>query len=116
MIRSCIYAVFFFCISGLNAQDRLQLDDEIRAYIKANQNDVTPSVSEGTVGNGSLKHGKLVPYKGKNFIYFDRKSYLEGRAFLNDKVLTALLRTMDSLHYALPNRYFQIMECAHKEG
>jgi penicillin-insensitive murein endopeptidase len=57
-----------------------------------------------------------VPYKGANFIYFDRDSYLEGRAFLHGLVLESLLHSYDSLGQVLPHRYFNVMECSHELG
>ena len=70
----------------------------------------------GSVSNGSLKNGKLVPFFGNNFSYFDETSYLSGRAFLNSKVLNTILDTYKVLETAQPNRKFKIMECAHKHG
>ena len=45
------------------------------------------SNSYGSVSNGRLINGKLIPFSGNNYQYFDEKSYLSGRAYLNDKVL-----------------------------
>lgn len=110
--------VILFFLSGLSvtAQERLRTDYEVMEYMQLKSNDDTASLAVGTVGNGSLKHGKLVPYKGQNFIYFDRKSYLEGRAFLHNLVLDALLESYDSLARVLPHRYFNVMECANECG
>jgi penicillin-insensitive murein endopeptidase len=79
-------------------------------------NDDTISKAVGTVSNGTLEHGKLMPYKGENFIYFDRMSYLEGRGFLHGSARTAVVDTYDSLRQVLPRRYFNIMECSNEFG
>ncbi|MAW64677.1 MAG: replication initiation protein [Flavobacteriales bacterium] len=85
-------------------------------YIQKNSNDSLASESIGSVSNGSLKNGKLVPFYGSNFTYFDLASYLSGRAFLNSKVLKAILEGYKTLETEQPNRKFKIMECAHKKG
>ncbi len=108
-----LFGVFFSPVFG---QDRFVIDEELQTYIQEKALDDTISESIGTVSNGSLKHGKLVPYKGRNFMYFDRTSYLEGRAFLNDLALKSMLSTYDSLLAALPQRYFNVMECSHEHG
>jgi penicillin-insensitive murein endopeptidase len=98
------------------AQDRFTVDEEIKTYMQLHALDDTASESIGTVSNGKLKHGKLVPYKGRNFMYFDRESYLEGRAFLNNLALNAVVGMYDSLLKVLPQRYFHIMECSNEHG
>ena len=85
-------------------------------YIQKNSNDSLASESIGSVSNGSLKNGKLVPFYGSNFTYFDIASYLSGRAFLNSKVLNAILDGYKTLETEQPNRTFKIMECGHKKG
>lgn len=85
-------------------------------YINKHPNDSNQSVSIGSVSNGNLKHGKLIPFSGKNFDYFDEKSYLNGRAFLNSEVLKTILNSYESFETLLPKRKFKIMECAHQHG
>ncbi len=101
---------------GALAQNRLTVDYEVQEYMQLKAGDNSESVAKGKVSNGSLENGKLLPYKGPNFIYFDRQSYLEGRAFLHGDVRTALLAMYDSLNTALPNRYFCVMECSNEHG
>ena len=109
--------LFLGCASTFTfAQERLDVDYEIMEYMQLHSNDDTASASIGTVGNGSLKHAKLMPYKGKNFIYFDRKSYLAGRGFMNGLLLSSVLDTYDSLSRVLPHHYFNIMECSNEVG
>ena len=89
---------------------------KLSKYIQQNQNDSLVSQSIGSVSNGSLKNGKLIPFQGKNFSYFDETSYLSGRGFLNSKVLHTILGGYKNLETTQPNRTFKIMECAHKNG
>lgn len=85
-------------------------------YISKHTNDSSQSISLGSASKGSLKNGKLIPYKGPNFSYFDQTSYLSGRAFLNSKVLNTVTDGYKSLELSNPNRKFKIMECAHEHG
>lgn len=85
-------------------------------YIEKNSNNSLVSESVGSVSNGNLKNGKLVPFYGSNYTYFDKTSYLSGRAFLNSKVLNAILESYKVLETEQPDRVFKIMECAHKNG
>jgi len=90
----------------------IQLDN----YIKNHKNDSMPSKSMGYVSNGSLKNGKLFPFSGSNFNYFDEKSYLSGRAFANHKVLKTVLNSYKELERHYPKRKFQLMECSNEHG
>lgn len=74
------------------------------------------SISKGTVGNGSLVNSRLFPFEGKNFFYFDSSSYLEGRAFLNHKLLDVILKSYSDLELKIPKRQFGIMECSSQHG
>ncbi|NOQ73002.1 MAG: hypothetical protein GQ574_13415 [Crocinitomix sp.] len=108
--------LLIFVPTLLSAQERLRVDYEIMEYMQLKANDDTVSAAIGTVGNGTLQHAKLMPYKGKNFIYFDRESYLAGRGFLHGSVRKSVLTTYDSLSRSLPHRYFNIMECSNEDG
>ena len=89
---------------------------QIEVYYQKNKGNDLPSQSIGTTGKGSLKNGKLIPFKGNNFTYFDTQSYLNGRAFLNDKVLKTLLGAYKEFETLLPNRMFYVMECSNQHG
>ena len=110
--------LFTFCQS--EKKDTLdaaaEKDAEILAYMAKHKDDGSESVSKGTPGNGSLVNGKLVPYYGANHTYFDKQSYLAGRAFLNGHLLSGVLETYDTLFALYPNRKFGIMECANEHG
>jgi len=94
----------------------IQLSPEIEAYYNEYLGNDLPSESNGKVSNGELINGKLIPFKGVNYEYFSKESYLGGRAFLNDKVLNTLLTTYTSFENLLPNKLFYVMECANEHG
>ncbi|PKR80151.1 hypothetical protein CW751_11655 [Brumimicrobium salinarum] len=70
----------------------------------------------GTVSNGSLVHGKILPFYGENFRYFDYKSYLASRAFTSDIVRKIILNSYKKLYEFLPNRFLYLMELSNKNG
>ncbi len=75
-----------------------------------------PSESIGSVSNGSLKHGRLFPFSGENYHYFDSTSYLGERAYMHEDVLATVLGAYESLDSLMPDRHFCVMECSHKHG
>jgi len=103
-------------LDSLQATDTLVNSVEIEDYYQKNKGNDLPSKSEVSVSKGELINGKLIPFKGKNFTYFDAQSYLNGRAFLNDKVLKTLLEAYNSFETLLPNRMFYVMECSNQHG
>lgn len=92
------------------------LENKILAFKLLHSDSAKKSISLGSVSNGSLKNGKLMPFEGENFFYFDTTSYLEGRAFVNQKVKSLCLETYHELKTTLPKRKFGIMECSHERG
>jgi len=103
-------------LDSLQATDTLVNLVEVKDYYEKNKGNNLPSQSIGTPGKGSLKNGKLIPFKGHNFTYFDTQSYLNGRAFLNDKVLKSMLAAYKKFETLLPNRMFYVMECSNQNG
>ena len=103
-------------LDSLQATDTVVNSIEIEAYYQKNKGNDFLSKSEGTVSKGKLINGKLIPFKGKNFTYFDTQSYLNGRAYLNGKVLKTLLAAYKEFETLLPNRMFYVMECSNKDG
>ena len=102
-----------FCFSCCsNGQDSVTKIDE---YYTGHAIDTLPSVSHGSVSNGSLEHGKLIPYYGSNYSYFDTTSYFSGRAFLHEDVLAFTLNAYKKLEN-VSDRFYKIMECANKKG
>jgi len=103
--------VFCFncCSSG---QDSVE---KIRKYYTDHTIDNLSSISHGSVSNGSLEHGKLIPYYGSNYSYFDTTSYFSGRAFLHQDVLAFTLKAYKNLEN-VSNRFYRIMECSNQMG
>jgi len=89
---------------------------EISNYYEIHKGNDQESISTGDVRNGSLKNAKLLPFEGNNFRYFDSTSYLSGRAFLNGKLLTALIDSYKICESKIPGRHFCTMECSNAEG
>lgn len=109
-------AGYVVAVSFSNEVKVLVGKDKIKQYYQKHKGDTVPSISIGTVSNGSILHAKLLPFSGANYQYFDRWSYLNGRAFLNGYVLNTVLNSYAHLNGKLPNRTFKVMECAHKKG
>lgn len=99
-------------ITPPSVQDRLELVQ----YYEMNKGDSLPSKSKGSVSKGSLEHGKLLPFYGKNYTYFDRDSYLGDRAFTSDVVRDIIAETYASLDELHPRRQFYLMELSNKKG
>lgn len=89
---------------------------EIMNFYFSNQGNDGESKSTGTVSDGGLENGKLVPFYGVNFTYFDRESYLGARAFTNDKVRAIILDSYLNLHQEYPGRQFFLMELSNEHG
>jgi penicillin-insensitive murein endopeptidase len=70
----------------------------------------------GSVQGGSLKNGKLIPFYGKNYRYFDINSYFGSRAFTSDVVKEIILASYSDLHHEIPNRFFYLMELSNEHG
>ncbi len=89
---------------------------EIEEHFQRNNRETRPSRSVGTVDNGSLEHGRIVPFSGPNFHYFDTASYMRGRCFVHENVLKTILETYTLLEKQLPGKLFGLMECSKKKG
>lgn len=92
------------------------VSNPIRELYDQYQDEHKPSVSSGTVNNGSLKNGRLFPFKGPNFIYFDSTSYLNKHAFTHEKVYQTVLSTYQQFETTLPDFEFGLMECSNEHG
>lgn len=93
-----------------------QIPSEVEQHFMENDTVTAPSLSKGTVSNGKLENGRIVPFSGPNFHYFDTTSYLANRGFTNEKVLNTILQAYEALETSLPNRHFCLMECSHQHG
>jgi penicillin-insensitive murein DD-endopeptidase len=87
----------------------------IQFYQKNSQN-TGESKTIGTVSNGKLVNGAIMPFYGPNFTYFDRDSYLGSRAFTSDGVKKIVLNTYAKLYGLYPSRKFFLMELSNREG
>nr|WP_294858625.1 hypothetical protein [uncultured Fluviicola sp.] len=92
------------------------ITDPIQELYNQYQGNHEQSVSSGTVNNGSLQNGKLFPFKGANFIYFDSTSYLSKHAFTNEKVYQTVLATYRQFESKLTRFEFGLMECSNEHG
>ena len=89
---------------------------KITDFYSKNKENNQSSISKGTVSNGHLENGKLIPYFGKNFRYFDTESYLSSRAYTNNEVYSIIIDSYKELEAEEPNRFFYLMELSNKEG
>lgn len=96
--------------------EKEQKSDAIQKLYDQYQHNTSRSISSGTVSNGSLKNGRIFPFKGPNFIYFDSTSYLNKHAFTHEKVHDAVLATYKTFETVLPAFEFGLMECSNEHG
>lgn len=85
-------------------------------YYENNSNVIDDSQNIGSVSNGKLINGKLVPFYGENYAYFDSKSYLEHRAYTTDEVLSTILSSYKDMELISKDRFFYLMELSNKDG
>lgn len=91
-------------------------DEATAKYYREHQGNEKPSLCRGNEGSGSLEHAKLLPFSGKNYRYFDRSSYLGGRAFMSDGLRDILSGSFRELEQTCPGRNFLYMECSREQG
>ena len=89
---------------------------EVVEFYNKNANTSGESKNIGTLSNGKLENGKIMPFYGTNFTYFDRDSYLASRAFTSDIVKKIILNTYEALETTYPARKFFLMELSNHEG
>jgi penicillin-insensitive murein DD-endopeptidase len=90
----------------------LRIHPDLLVYFDNDQ----PSKSMGTPGNGSLVHGKRLPFKGENFQYFNFLSYLEGNCFVHEKVKQTLIAAYKICEQTCPGIKFSVGEGSKKSG
>jgi penicillin-insensitive murein endopeptidase len=117
--------LFFYSCSGQPARDTTvatgnayhgKVSEKAAEYYLKHQNDSDNSIAFGNEAKGSLMNGKLVPYSGPNFMYFDEDSYLNHRAYVDHRLYHTLTGAYKSLEQILPGRYFYVMECSYRDG
>ncbi|HZV71176.1 MAG TPA: hypothetical protein VFG10_16595 [Saprospiraceae bacterium] len=75
------------------------------------------SESIGSVRNGKLKNGWLIPYKGINFHYFSPFSYyILNNGFMNSSVYATVTDAYKTCETTCPGKKFTLMECTGKHG
>jgi penicillin-insensitive murein DD-endopeptidase len=103
--------------NSVNTQTSVNSDSlEIITFYKKHVENEIPSRSGGTVSKGNLENGKIMPFFGTNFTYFDKDSYLGARAFTSDVVKYVILDAYEKLSIEFPNRKFFLMELSHQHG
>lgn len=105
--------------SNSTTQEKVETSNyntEVSEYYLKHKGDETPSKSIGTVSNGKLVNGKLFPFYGPNYTYFDVRSYLAGRGFIHSAIRDIVLASYKQLEIEKPERHFYIMECANEHG
>jgi penicillin-insensitive murein DD-endopeptidase len=98
------------------AEQKKTLPDPIRELYDQYADHTDPSISGGTVSSGTLKNGRIFPFKGPNFIYFDSTSYLEKHAFVHERVHRTVLATYRQFETSVPAFEFGLMECSNEHG
>lgn len=75
------------------------------------------SLSEGSVRQGKLHNGWLMPFEGENFHYFSRFSYyILNNAYVNSSVYKTLTDAYTTCASTCPGKEFILMECTRKNG
>jgi penicillin-insensitive murein endopeptidase len=75
------------------------------------------SVSEGSVRDGKLQNGWLMPFAGENFHYFSGFSYyILNNAYVNSRVYQTLTDAYKKCETTCPGKEFVLMECTRKNG
>lgn len=75
------------------------------------------SESVGSVRDGKLNNGWLMPFQGENFHYFSRFSYyILDNAYVNSRVYQTLIDAYAECVHTCPGREFILMECTRKHG
>ncbi len=75
------------------------------------------SESTGTVRNGKLKNGWLIPYQGDNFHYFSPFSYyILNNAYVHSTVHATVLDAYKICGHTCPDKEFVMMECTRRHG
>ncbi len=126
--KAIIHLLIFLLISSCEAQSnpngKVVSQEKIKSsnlikleeFVKNHPDNGESSQSLGMVSNGSLKNGKLMPFSGKNFQYFDTSSYTMGRAFVHSKVREIVLLTYEAMEKETPDHRYFLMETSNEKG
>ena len=71
----------------------------------------------GSVRDGKLKNGYLVPFESRNFKYFSQFSYfIMDNAYLHSTVYQTMMDAYHECETTCPGKIFTVMECSDKNG
>jgi penicillin-insensitive murein endopeptidase len=115
-MKEIILVVLLLAPQYMYSQNSCDVPNSVEKFATEHPSDGKASKASGTASSGSLRNGKLLPWCGTNWSYFDVSSYKSGRAFLHSKALDATLKTYKRMESLIPGRQFKIMECSRKEG
>ena len=86
----------------------------IPEYRHVNKGD---SISAGSVRDGKLINGWLVPYSGPNFNYFSWFSYyILDNAYVHQQINQTIMDAYRACEVTCPDTKFTLMECTRKNG
>ena len=89
----------------------------VETYYADHFQDSVSTKSIGSVSNGKLENGTIIPFSGSNFAYFDTSSYLAGRAFTHQDVAKTIIGTFQYMEEQIDvKRTFKIMEFSNEHG
>ena len=75
------------------------------------------SESKGSVRDGKLQNGYLMPFDGPNFRYFSHFSYyILNNGYVHSSVYSTLMEAYKTCEMTCPGRQFVLMECTRKHG
>ncbi|HEX2900856.1 MAG TPA: hypothetical protein VHS96_14130, partial [Bacteroidia bacterium] len=106
----------FLLLFSLGLFSQSAVPANVLAYQHAHPDPEASSKAIGTVSKGSLQSGRLFPYQGANFRYFDTLSYVSGRAWVHERVRDATLAAYAALDTLAPGRILGMMECSNEKG
>ena len=86
------------------------------AWLRVALEPSVPSVSRGTVSNGSLEHGRPIPPWGPGFTTYSFIGAALGRQYVHDRVRDALIAAFASRAAAEPERVFLTGESGWPHG
>ena len=75
-----------------------------------------PSVSIGSVSNGSIKNAKRMEYRGENFTTYSFAGYLLGRTFVHSQLKKTILESYKNCQSTCPDIDFVLGEIGKRNG
>jgi penicillin-insensitive murein DD-endopeptidase len=111
-----VFLFLFSLVAFTSPQQNPNSKTVMELYYEKNKGDSLPSICTGTEAGGTLQHAKLIPFSGTNFRYYDSRSYLDGHAFMSDKMANTLLASYKELEQLAPGRIFSYMESGLQNG